>query len=600
MKEFFIKSLSLMTPNNSIGSKISFTRGLNVITGPSNTGKSFAFDCIDYVFGKKDLKTIPEANRYDSVVIEIQTINETIYTLKRNFNSNDILIKKGEASIWKDEEAISYSSKHDPTSNNISKFLLEQSGFNSDVKIYKNQSKEYSSLSFRTMSDWLLINESEIISDKDMLQGVSFRNTTLQQGILLYLIEGKCAELNESLKTNKEVIAKIEGNIEVYESNIKSLEQRQTYLKEIIDLKIDFDLSEYESNIAEFNTISLEISTLKESTNVLNNKLFDIKEKINKNMLKLDNFEILRKQYLSDIDRLGSIIENSDLIKSLESKPCPLCNNDIVIDKSGIYLEACTIELENIQQHINALDSLTSDIKSLIDDYNTEKDKKEEESKLISAKIESYSSDLIKNKINIDEYIQYKQSLDEYESIEIKLIDLYTILDNKNNAKSNKPLYKPLEHFNTSVIKSIEKYMTSSFKNINPSLNEVVFSDNLLDIMIDGKSRKNNGKGVRALYKSLFFFYFWKFLKKKSKKCFNFIILDSPLTSYKNKNSDSSNIEDEVDDNIQDKFFEVLSKENDHQIIIFENKEVPQEYKENVNIVEFTKTSGHGRYGFVN
>ena len=94
MKEFFIKSLSLMTPNNSIGSKISFTRGLNVITGPSNTGKSFAFDCIDYVFGKKDLKTIPEANRYDSVVIEIQTINETIYTLKRNFNSNDILIKK--------------------------------------------------------------------------------------------------------------------------------------------------------------------------------------------------------------------------------------------------------------------------------------------------------------------------------------------------------------------------------------------------------------------------------------------------------------------------------------------------------------------------
>ena len=45
--------------------EIKFDSGLNVIFGPSDTGKTFIFQCIDFIFGsKKAPKEIEEASQY--------------------------------------------------------------------------------------------------------------------------------------------------------------------------------------------------------------------------------------------------------------------------------------------------------------------------------------------------------------------------------------------------------------------------------------------------------------------------------------------------------------------------------------------------------
>ena len=51
--------------------RIDFSPGLNVISGVSDTGKSYILKCIDFLFGaSKKPKDIDEANGYEQVYLE--------------------------------------------------------------------------------------------------------------------------------------------------------------------------------------------------------------------------------------------------------------------------------------------------------------------------------------------------------------------------------------------------------------------------------------------------------------------------------------------------------------------------------------------------
>ena len=63
---FHIRRLTLVgrdVPN----AEVQFKQGLNVVSGPSDTGKTFIVQCIDYMLGGKDVpEAIPEAAAYET------------------------------------------------------------------------------------------------------------------------------------------------------------------------------------------------------------------------------------------------------------------------------------------------------------------------------------------------------------------------------------------------------------------------------------------------------------------------------------------------------------------------------------------------------
>ena len=52
--------------------RITFGPGLNVISGASNSGKSFLFHAIDFMFGAASLDMIPEARPYTLAELELE------------------------------------------------------------------------------------------------------------------------------------------------------------------------------------------------------------------------------------------------------------------------------------------------------------------------------------------------------------------------------------------------------------------------------------------------------------------------------------------------------------------------------------------------
>ena len=81
----------ILTGNGKRDAVINFHEGLNVIAGASDTGKSFAFECINYILGSSEVPSCPpEAKGYQTVYMEIKdSCQQEIFTLKRDFSKDD-------------------------------------------------------------------------------------------------------------------------------------------------------------------------------------------------------------------------------------------------------------------------------------------------------------------------------------------------------------------------------------------------------------------------------------------------------------------------------------------------------------------------------
>ncbi len=78
-----------------------------------------------------------------------------------------------------------------------------------------------------------------------------------------------------------------------------------------------------------------------------------------------------------------------------------------------------------------------------------------------------------------------------------------------------------------------------------------------------------------------------------------FIVLDSPLVTFRKAESQLDNNE-AISEDMKNLFYSNLSKTTvDRQIIVIENYNPPKNVVEKINYLHFTKDYTNGRYGFI-
>ena len=84
-KPLHLHFIRFLGPNKE-PAEFTFTKGLNILWGSSDTGKTFLVEAIDFMLGAGDpLKDIPERAGYDRVLLGL-TIAGKDYTLHRSIN----------------------------------------------------------------------------------------------------------------------------------------------------------------------------------------------------------------------------------------------------------------------------------------------------------------------------------------------------------------------------------------------------------------------------------------------------------------------------------------------------------------------------------
>jgi hypothetical protein len=135
-----------------------------------------------------------------------------------------------------------------------------------------------------------------------------------------------------------------------------------------------------------------------------------------------------------------------------------------------------------------------------------------------------------------------------------------------------------------------------------PGDRHVSFDDGAYDLRIDGKNRRDNGKGVRAVTHSAFKVALLLFCRERNLPHPGFVVLDTPLLTYRDPirtNSPLSADEQALrNTSLKQFFFEHLSRVSElGQVIVVENVDLPSNIGSFANVETLTGDPNNARFG---
>jgi len=604
---FYITHLRV-TGNNKKPAEIPFENGFNLVSGVSDTGKSYIFSCLNYMLGKKDNpKSIPESAGYNNFYLGIKTFEGEEYTIYRKLNEKSVKIKKCSVSEYeKSKFPVEQYFLNNNKKKNFSSFLLKLNGVE-DKFLKKSKSKKVN-LIYSYIRRLTFISETKVVVENSpFYPSQQYSENTLYQSLLIYLLTGK--DYADFIPVEEEKIRKgrLNGKLDFINNRIeiisKDLDNLSTLKSNSIP-SFEEDIKSLEKQSLELNTV---ISVLYKKKS---NKFKELEAQKSSHLFYselIERMELLKKHYNSDLGRLNFIDEGQNLLGQLQTVNCPLCSAEMESDK-----------LQEIEQNIKVKDSINSEknkivekLKDLTSTISTNKQEVEKKWNIIKKLDIEYKEidDTIKNeftpKLNSvkEKLSKINESVSLISKIELlgKELDFY--LKEKKNVEvqiSLKPVSQDSGKVNSKIVDDLCKEVKSVLKDWNyPNSDSIIFDSGskVFDFVISGKARSAYGKGMRAISYSAVLFALVNFCNRKSIPFTKNLIIDSPLTTY--HGIEIKTKEHEIDSNIEHAFFKYFAhKKMDFQFIMFDNKVPPSNLIDRFNYIDFSGENGVGHTGF--
>lgn len=579
-------------------SKIDFGKNLTIIAGPSDTGKSYIYRSIEYLFGKEAGKVPFETDiGYDTLSMELETSLGNI-TISRAINSSTIRVLK--TNIKGINTSKVYSTSHE-SENPINELFLKILGIPEKLKVPAKESCEFARFTWNNLRQLFLINEDRTSKEGTILLP-EFQQTLFLSCLLYILYEQDFSEYNIEEKAR---ITKLRNQaISEYISAKKiGIEKRKQEINSIYEMNKSHSIEEIIANInVQIDDIQAKINnTILESTEIAK-KIINFEKKIQEDIIVLNRYSELESQYVSDVKRLSFIVESEDINESNKEIDCPFCNNKLNHKYNNSYIDIAISELHKSIDNINSLNDVKEDLKEKINS-NKEvleglKNKKNNLETQLNNQLIPKKDSLINNLEQYKNIVKINEELNLLESYS----DSFNIdLQNLDKIDKKPIRFKPKELFPEDFYEEIENNYIFLLKQINYKPSRTAYFDRKkFDIIINGKSRNSHGKGYRALFNSLLILAIRMYINKYAKINPHLYFIDSPLHDLQVSDNDLN-----TEDNVRKGFFNYLINNYDNdQIIIIENTndhDLPNFLLDdkNIKIIRFTQKEGNGRYGFL-
>ena len=587
MSNFFIKSL-IISGENKRTSTLDFDEGLNIIYGPSNTGKTYVLKCIDFIFGSKNKYPIPTSSGYSLIKLIIQTNNGQV-SIEREIGKNKINVISENALIQSRVYKI----------QDIGTALLGLIGIQDNPSIIKNSRYEMVNLTWRTFMHSFIINEEEVIQQLPILISKESTVKTASLSALLYLISAPDASTFNPIEDKKIKEARKRAVEKYISEEIDGLRERKKILDEKLKTKTVSPEEEIKKLTDELSEIEQEITAeVNNSKNTLS-KILDIKDHIAKCDLLLNRYAELRSQYKADIKRLSFIVEgeiNLSEVSSLEK--CPFCDGAMSEQHYATYIETANAELSRITQLLNDLceteNTVVNDKQNYQGALQILNNERQTTENIIKQKLSPRAEKIKSSLKDYQSLIRLQNELEIIEKMrELKMQTLNEMLASKDDKPAE---YKPREHFPQDFEKEMSKILNDIL--IACKYEDYVsakFSIKKFDIIVNGKEKENYGKGYRAFLNVIVAIAMREYICQNGIYPPRLFVVDSPLLSLK------QNIDEETPESMKIGLMEYLiSTQNLGQTILIENEIPKLDYEStNVKLHYFTKGKTDGRYGLL-
>lgn len=588
---FYIEKI-IVTGSGKTDSIIELSNGVNIIYGPSNTGKTYIVKCIDYMFGS-EREPIDISTGYQYIKIIVRTQCGTI-TMSRKIGENKIEVSSNDNNVPSGKYATKASrTNYDKTINSVWLSLI---GINDLHLVISNENYKKQILSWRTFSHMFMLTETKIISEYSaILSGRDTSNTAVIAS-LIFLLSGQDFAETET-KDTKEIKEAKKNAVKAYiNKELFRLSERNQELLAQLKENPNIDIAvEIEKIMAEISTNEKRINSSIEENQKILAQLYEKNENLSECNVLLNRYDELTTQYDADLKRLNFIVDGEANLNASFSTHCPFCDGEVVVKKNQNYIDAAKSDYKKIKLQAKDLESASKELRS-------EKLSLEQEIGTLMAKKKSIE-ELIEKELkpqvfNLKEKLStYKDAIECQKEIDIlkKLSEQKTadMIENDTDEESELK-FKVKEHLDYSFINELSNGIKSFLENCNyDNLLSVIFDKADMDIVINGKKKSSNGKGYNAYFNSVVAIVLSRYMENKAKYSPDFLVLDSPILSLKEKETKKPS------ETMRNTLFEnIVDNQKGIQTIVIEN-EIPEINYKDANIIHFTKEKNNGRYGFL-
>ena len=603
---FKLRELRLCGPDQVPGHLV-FASGLNVIEGASDTGKSYAFSCIDFVMGGgTPPEEIPQARQYDVAYLCIEAASGAIYTLKRALVGGKIGLFHGPIDDALGSEVqwgvLGETSK---AKVSVSGFLLGLCDLEGR-KVRKNERGNTQNASFRVMSKALLVDEERIIAKRSPLYGSQNTGTTAAASTIRMLLTGVDDSAIVQPEDKKTAAGRLAGRKETVEGLIERDEVALNELVESTDITPEM-AAELEAKLRELGEVS---STALSELRNAESKRGELLSRQRENRKRLEELDgmlarafLLDAHYESDLLRLEAMGESAYLLQMYEEKPCDFCGAEPEHQRQS-EARAPAPTLQAAQAEASKVQRLRVELGFAVDQMSAERNSVGEHLENLDAEMQSISQEIeaalvpkgraTANELrgvqsNYASYVRAEQLRAQIEELKSRLDELESVPD-----KAEKLEFVELTANTMADVCARIRELFIAWE-VSEDVT-VAFDEKSADLVVDGRKRSSHGKGVRAVMCAGYVIGLMQQAFAENKGHPGFVVLDTPLNPYKEADTDDDG---EVATSVKDAFYRNLCSSGERgQVIVFENEAPPADVQSSCNHVHFSRSST-GRFGFL-
>lgn len=597
------------TGTSAVPASVDFSPHVTVVHGPSDTGKSFMVDAIDFVFGAKDLKEIPEREGYSRVLLGLELPTGERVTLARSVGGGGISLYRAdirvEPSTPPDE---TLAAKHSAASTqNVSRFLLDQVGLDEKL-VRKNARNETHMLSFRDLTRLCLIGETEMQAEEAPGLSGNPVNKTKEVSVLKLLLAGEDDSALTAVPSAQDQKRLRGARQEVVERMLSQLESQLQDIAEPSELKtqlgkLNRTIDQHSTTIGRF---SEQRGQLLREHNELQSRDNAQRSEYSDAAALRQRFTLLQEQYESDLARLAMIAEAGNLLGYFRTGTCVFCgaepasqhlNWDCEGDTTsfGVSVDSETRKtqglLDDLRVTIESLDARTEVLRKSITESRQEVLALQKIIEKLDAKMNPEKGsfrDLLAKRSEIERHLGLYEQVKTFEDMIRRIAD-----------ETEAEVATAVAGLSLTAVREFSAEISKRLAEWDyPSAESVRYDRNELDIIAGDQRRSAHGKGVRAVLHAAFTLTLAQYCLDRDLPHPGFVVLDSPLVTYRPPDQPTE-ASDEPPEGVVRAFYRDIQDNFDGQVIIMENTDPLDPLGPDALDIRFTKRIDVGRYGFM-
>lgn len=604
--KFWISSVTVAGHLLKPDSLVQFTQGLNVICGPSNSGKSWVLDCIDYALGKEANKfALDESNGYTEVRLRISTSEGNI-TLKRPIGkgNTNVEVTSTNPSI----ESGTYKSRHSKNHRSVDSILLQLIGYENPEKLMVIASQDFKTQAFTWRTFWpaCYADEDRIAIKPSVLLPTQNTSATAAKCALASLITGRdyaAWARDESTDTKK---LKNNAVIEYLEQQPEKLGARIEQIEKTLGTSDEDEIKHRISEIScRVEQVQQRITLATAEGRRIVGQLQQVREGLAESSALGARYEELAASYQARIDRLDFVQQGMHLLSEHPAAhSCPVCDRELDPAMPNEAPEPNPAERDELVQR---LADLNQTLRQMCDDQGAlqlEQEALQEQAdqinQLIRGELQPELDSLRTALDNHTALVAMRAERDELMSQRDRITEEIKELREKQFTKST---FSPLGEFPEGFWTTMGTNLLNTLGACAfPALKTATFSRQLFDATINGKSKAKQGKGYRSFVNTAVMLALRDYLASdETSHNPGLLIIDTPLLGLDDQQLDLElmDVREKIPQALYEHFINV---QDQGQIIIADNiKFMPDldSIGNDCNVIRFTRHTGRGRFGFL-